>query len=114
MVADDGLDSHLVMHVHDELLTAHGGHHIRPGLVYNLISEEILHTKTYLKNVQRMRHILQYSKTYPQLLLHTLRLVVEFPAVLVYCIGGDDVVVEGVSWVRHSTVLNQSREVFPT
>lgn len=91
MVADDGLDSHLVMHVHDELLTARGGHHIRPGLVYNLISEEI-----------------------PQLLLHMLRLVVEFPVVLVYCIEGDDVVVEGVSWVCHSTVLNQSREVFPT
>jgi hypothetical protein len=29
-------------------------------------------------------------------LLHSLRLVIEFPAVLVYCIGGDGVVVEGV------------------
>lgn len=90
MVADDGLDSHLVVYVHDELLTARGGHHIRPGLVYNLTSEEI-----------------------PQLLLHMLRLV-EFPAIPVYCIGGDDVVVEGVGWARHSIILNQSREVFPT
>jgi hypothetical protein len=60
-----------------------------------------------------MRHILHYTKTYPQLLLYPLHLVIEFPAVPVYCIGGDDVVVEGVSWARHSGVLNQSREVFP-
>jgi hypothetical protein len=60
-----------------------------------------------------MRHILHYSKTYPQLLLHLLRLVIEFSAVPVYCIGGDGVVVEGVGWARHSGVLNQSREVFP-
>jgi hypothetical protein len=60
-----------------------------------------------------MRHILHYSKTYPQLLLHSLCLVVEFPAVPVYCIRGDDVVVEGVGWDHHSGVLNQSREVFP-
>jgi hypothetical protein len=46
MVADDGLDSCLVVHVHDELLTARGGHHIRPSLVSNLTSKEILHTKT--------------------------------------------------------------------
>jgi hypothetical protein len=59
-----------------------------------------------------MRHILHYTKTYPQLLLHPLRLVIEFLAVLVYCIGGDGVVVEGVGWARHSGVLNQSREVF--
>jgi hypothetical protein len=52
-----------------------------------------------------MRHILHYSKTYPQLLLHPLRLVIEFPAVPVYCIGGDGVVVEGVGWARHSSVL---------
>jgi hypothetical protein len=45
MVADDGLDSCLVVHVHDELLTARGGHHIRPSLVSSLASEEILHTK---------------------------------------------------------------------
>jgi hypothetical protein len=41
VVGDDGLDSWLVVHVHDELLTARGGHHIRPSLV----SKEILHTK---------------------------------------------------------------------
>jgi hypothetical protein len=46
-------------------------------------------------------------------LLHPLRLVIEFPVVPVYCIGGDGVVVEGVGWARHSGVLNQSREVFP-
>jgi hypothetical protein len=45
-------------------------------------------------------------------LLHLLHLVIEFPAVPVYCIRGDGVVVEGVGWARHSGVLNQSREVF--
>jgi hypothetical protein len=60
-----------------------------------------------------MRHILHYTKTYPQLLLHPLCLIIEFPAVMVYCIGGDGVVVEGVGWARHSSVLNQSRKVFP-
>jgi hypothetical protein len=60
-----------------------------------------------------MRHILHYTKTYPQLLLHPLRLVIEFPAVPVYCIEGDGAVVEGVGWARHSSVLNQSKEVFP-
>ena len=60
-----------------------------------------------------MRHILHYTKTYPQLLLHLLHLVIEFPAVSVYCIGGDGVVVEGEGWARHSGVLHKSREVFP-
>jgi hypothetical protein len=60
-----------------------------------------------------MRHILHYSKTYPQLLFYPLRLVIEFSTVPVYCIGGDGLVVEGVGWARHSGVLNQSREVFP-
>jgi hypothetical protein len=46
VVADDGLDSCLIVHVHDELLTAHGGYHIRPSLVSSLASEEILHIKT--------------------------------------------------------------------
>jgi hypothetical protein len=46
VVADDGLDSRLVVHLHDELLTSHGGHHIRPGLVSSLTSDEIMHTKT--------------------------------------------------------------------
>jgi hypothetical protein len=60
-----------------------------------------------------MRHILHYTKTYPQLLLHPLRLVIEFSTVPVYCIGGNGVVVEDVGWARHSGVLNQSRVVFP-
>jgi hypothetical protein len=60
-----------------------------------------------------MRHILYYSKTYPQLLLHPLCLVIEFPIVSVYCIGGDGVVVKGVGWARYFDILNQSREVFP-
>jgi hypothetical protein len=42
VVADDGLDSFLVVHVHDELLIARGGHHIRPSLA----SEEIMYTNT--------------------------------------------------------------------
>jgi hypothetical protein len=45
VVTDDGLDSRLIVHVHDELLTARGGHHIRPVLVSSLASEEVLHTK---------------------------------------------------------------------
>jgi hypothetical protein len=60
-----------------------------------------------------MRHILQYSKTYPKLLLHPLCLVIEFSVVPVYYIGGDSVVVEGVGSARHSGILNQFREVFP-
>ena len=46
VVGDDGLDAGLIVHVHDELLTARGGHHIRPSLVSSIASEEILHTKT--------------------------------------------------------------------
>jgi hypothetical protein len=60
-----------------------------------------------------MRQILHYIKTYPQLLLHPLCLVIEFPVVPVYNIGGDGVMVKGVGWAHHSDVLNQSREVFP-
>lgn len=89
MVSGDGLDAHLVVYVHDELFTARGKHHIRLGLVSSLASEEI------------------------PLLLHPLYLVVEFSIVSIYCIGGDDVVVEDVGWAHHSGVLNQSREVFP-
>jgi hypothetical protein len=44
MVSDYGLDSCLVVHVHDELLTARGSHHIRPSLVSSLAFEEILYT----------------------------------------------------------------------
>jgi hypothetical protein len=47
VVADAGLDSGLIVDVHDELLTARGGHHIRPSLVSSLLSEEILHKKLY-------------------------------------------------------------------
>jgi hypothetical protein len=55
VVADDGLDSCLVVHVHDELLTTRGGHHILPSLVSSLASEEILHTKmTYSYIISRM------------------------------------------------------------
>jgi hypothetical protein len=46
VVGDDGLDLCLVVHVHDELLTARGGHHIRPSPVSSLASQGILHTKT--------------------------------------------------------------------
>jgi hypothetical protein len=55
VLADDGLDLCLIVHVHDEVLTAHGGHHIRPGLISILTSEEILHTKTiYPYSISRM------------------------------------------------------------
>jgi hypothetical protein len=64
--------------------------------------------------VQQIRRIKQYiaRKAYPQLLLHPL-LLVEFPTIAIYCIGSDDIVVEGVGWAHHSGVLNNSREVFP-
>jgi hypothetical protein len=51
VVADDGLDSGLIVHVHDELLTARGGHHIHPSLVSSLASKEILHTKTMYRYI---------------------------------------------------------------
>jgi hypothetical protein len=55
VVADDGLDSCLIVHVHDELLTARGGHYIRPSLISSLASEEILYTKTmYSYIISRM------------------------------------------------------------
>jgi hypothetical protein len=55
VVADDGLDSCLIVHDHDELLTARGGHHIRLSLVSSLASEEILHTKMmYTYIISRM------------------------------------------------------------
>ena len=62
-----------------------------------------------------MQHIKQYSarKTYPQLLLHPLHLVLELPVVPIHYIGGDGVVVEGIGRARHSDVFNKSREVFP-
>jgi hypothetical protein len=39
----DGLDARLIVHVHNELLIAHGSHHIRPTLISIHASEEILH-----------------------------------------------------------------------
>jgi hypothetical protein len=44
--SDDGLDARLIMHVHDEFLTARGSHYIRPALIFSLASKEIFHTKT--------------------------------------------------------------------
>jgi hypothetical protein len=46
VASDDGLDARLVVHVHNELLTTHGSHHIIPGLVTSLVSQDILQTKT--------------------------------------------------------------------
>jgi hypothetical protein len=82
----DGLDAHLVVHVHDELLTPRGSHHIHPALISGLTSKEVLHTNMMypyinlrmcneydvLNNIVRGRLM-----TYPQLLLHLLWLVVE-------------------------------------
>jgi hypothetical protein len=45
MVSDDGLDARLIVHVHDELLTARVATTSTPGLISILASEEILHTK---------------------------------------------------------------------
>jgi hypothetical protein len=45
-------------------------------------------------------------------LLHPLRLVVHFPIVSFYCIGGDDIMVEGIGQARHYNVLNKAKEVF--
>jgi hypothetical protein len=65
--------------------------------------------------MQHIRCIKQYSarKTYPQLLTNPLCLIVECPTVLIYCIEGDDVVVEGIGRACHSVVLNNARKVFP-
>jgi hypothetical protein len=46
VVSDNGLNSRLVVHVHDELLIGRGSHHIHPSLVSSLTYEEILHTNT--------------------------------------------------------------------
>jgi len=62
-----------------------------------------------------MRCIEQYSarKTYPQLLPHLLRLIVEYPTGPIFSIGGGSVVVERVGRPHHSGVLNYAKEVFP-
>ena len=44
VVRDDGLDACLIVHVHDELLVASGSNRLRPGLVPQLASVEILRT----------------------------------------------------------------------
>ena len=46
MESYDGLDARVVLLVHDELLTAHGSHHIRSTLISSFAYKEILHTKT--------------------------------------------------------------------
>jgi hypothetical protein len=63
-----------------------------------------------------MRCIKQYSArtTYPQLLTNPLHLVVECPAIPIYFIGGDGVVVKGIGRAHHSAILNNANEVFPT
>jgi hypothetical protein len=63
-----------------------------------------------------MQRIKQYNvrNTYPHLLLHMFHLVLKLPIILIHYIFGDNVVVEGIGWARHSSVLNKSREVFPT
>ena len=61
-----------------------------------------------------MQCIEQYGirNIYPQLLLHPLCLVVEYPTDSIFSIGGNGIVVERVGWHHHSVVLNHAREVF--
>jgi hypothetical protein len=42
--SDVGLDARLIVHVHNELLTTRGSHHIHHTLISSLSFEEILHT----------------------------------------------------------------------
>ena len=62
-----------------------------------------------------MWRIKQYSagKIYPQLLLHTLRLIIKLPAVPIHYIGGNDIVDERIGWAYHFVVLNKYMEMFP-
>ena len=46
VVSYDGMDTHLVMHVHDEFFVAFDSHRIHPGLMSVLAYKEILHTNT--------------------------------------------------------------------
>jgi hypothetical protein len=46
VLSDDDLDARLVVHVHDELLTVRGSHHICPSVISYLASEEILRINT--------------------------------------------------------------------
>jgi hypothetical protein len=109
IVSDDGLDACLIVHFHDELITARGSHHIRPGLVSSLASEEILHTKMmYPYITSRMCNECDILNN---IVLGCL--VVELSVVPIHCIGGDSLVVKGIGWAHHSDLLNKSREVFP-
>jgi hypothetical protein len=118
VVADDGLDSGLIVHVHDELLTARGGHHILPSLVSSLASEEILHTKTmYPYIISRIYNecdifYIILRLTHSSCFTRSALLLNSRPSRSTAS-GGDGVLVEGVGWARHFGVLNQSREVFP-
>jgi hypothetical protein len=51
--------------------------------------------------------------TYPQLFLHSLRLVAEYPALPIFSIGGRGVVLERIGQLLHSAVPNHAREVLP-
>jgi len=70
----------------------------------------------YFKDVIGMRCIEQDSagKAYPQLFHNPLRLVVEFPAFPISCIGGRGVVLERVGRLHPSCPVHQAGEVFPT
>jgi len=117
MVSYDGLDTRLVMHVHDEFFAAFGSHRIRPGLMSILASKEILHTNMMysliisrmsnecyvLSNVVRGRLTHSSCFTRSALLLNTLGAR--------SAASGGGVVVKRVGRPRHSGVLNQAREV---
>jgi hypothetical protein len=106
------------VHVRDELLTARGGHHIRPSLVSSLAFEEILHTKTmYPYIISRMCNecdifYIILRLTHSSCFTRSALLLNSRPSRSTAS-GGDGVVIEAVGWAYHSGVLNQSREVFP-
>jgi hypothetical protein len=118
VIADDGLDLCLIVHIHDELLTARGGHHIRPSLVSSFTSEEILHTKTmYPYIISRMCNecdifYIIVRLTHNSCFTRSTLLLNSLPSRSTASVAMG-VVVKGVGWARHSGVHNQSREVFP-
>ena len=61
-----------------------------------------------------MRCIKQCSvrKTYPKLGLDTLRLVGEYPAIPIRCVGDGGIVGPRVGWLDSSAELHQARELF--
>jgi hypothetical protein len=118
VVGDDGLDSVLIVHVHDELFTARGGHHIRPSLVSNIATEEIMHTKTMYPYI--ISKICNECDIFYIILTLTHSSCFTRSALLLNsrssrstASGATRVVVEGEGWARHSGVLHKSREVFP-